>query len=58
MSIGNVPLWQPAVSLAGLVATTYLFVLIAGRFFRADTLLSDASLNWGRIVREVRGVWA
>ena len=34
----------------------YLFVLMAGRFFRADTLLSDASLNWRRIVREVRGM--
>jgi len=55
MSISYVPFWQPVVSLAGLVATTYLFVLIAGRFFRADTLLSDASLNWGRIRAELRG---
>jgi len=56
LSISHVPLWQPVVSLAGLAGTTYLFVLLSGRFFRADTLLSDASLNWGRIVREVRGV--
>ena len=51
---GGVPTWQPAVGLLGLAATTYLFVLLAARFFRADTLLSSAGLDWQRIVREFR----
>lgn len=52
---GGVPAWQPAVGLLGLAATTYLFVLLSARFFRADTLLSSASLHWRRIVQEFRG---
>ena len=55
MSVVAVPAWQIALSLLGLAATTYLFVLLAARFFRADTLLSNASLNWPRILRELRG---
>lgn len=55
MSVVAVPIWQIAVSLAGLTVTTYLFVLVSARFFRADTLLSNASLNWSRIVAELRG---
>jgi len=51
---GGVPNWQPAVGLLGLAATTYLFVLLSARFFRADTLLSSASLHWRRIVQEFR----
>jgi len=49
-----VPAWQPAVGLLGLAATTYLFVLLSARFFRADTLLSSASLHWRRLVQEFR----
>jgi ABC-2 type transport system permease protein len=55
LSVGHVPFWQPVVSLIGLIVTTYLFVLLAARLFRADTLLSDASLNWGRLRAELRG---
>lgn len=55
LAAGGVPAWQPFVALAGLVATAYLFVLLAARFFRADTLLSATSLSWGRIAAEVRG---
>jgi ABC-2 type transport system permease protein len=55
LSVVAVPAWQVALSLGGLAVTTYLLVLLAARFFRADTLLSHASLNWGRLVREVRG---
>jgi ABC-2 type transport system permease protein len=55
LSVGHVPFWQPLVSLIGLIVTTYLFVLLAARLFRADTLLSDASLNWGRLRAELRG---
>ncbi|MFQ5399303.1 MAG: ABC transporter permease [Anaerolineae bacterium] len=51
---GGVPLWQPAASLAGLAVTTYLFVLLSARFFRADTLLSTAAFNWRRLFREFR----
>jgi ABC-2 type transport system permease protein len=55
LSTGEVPLWQPFVALAGLIITAYLFVLLAARFFRADTLLSSASISWGRIVGELKG---
>ncbi len=51
---GGVPLWQPIVSLAGLALTAYLLVLLSARFFRADTLLSGASLHWRRIVQEFK----
>ena len=55
LSVVAVPAWQIALSLAGLAVTTYLLVLLAARFFRADTLLSTTSLSWGRIVKELRG---
>ena len=55
LSVVAVPAWQIALSLSGLAVTTYLLVLLAARFFRADNLLSHASLNWGRLIREVRG---
>jgi ABC-2 type transport system permease protein len=51
---GGVPLWQPIAGLIGLAITTYLFVLLAARFFRADTLLSTSSLQWQRLWRELR----
>jgi ABC-2 type transport system permease protein len=54
LAAGGVPLWQPIVGLVGLAVTTYAFVLISARFFRADTLLSSASLSWGRLVEEFR----
>ncbi|MBN2002297.1 MAG: ABC transporter permease [Anaerolineae bacterium] len=54
LAMGGVPLWQPIVSLIGLAVTTYVFVLLAGRLFRADTLLSVASLNWARLAAEVK----
>jgi ABC-2 type transport system permease protein len=51
----SVPLWQILLSLALSAATTYGFVLLAARFFRADTLLSGASLSWNRIIGQLRG---
>jgi ABC-2 type transport system permease protein len=51
---GNVPFWQPAIGVLGLAATAYLFVLLAARLFRADTLLSSASLNARRVLEELR----
>lgn len=50
---GGVPIWQPIVSVFGLAITTYIFVRLAARFFRADTLLSSASLDWQRLGREL-----
>lgn len=45
----NVPAWQIAASLGGLAVTAYLIILLAGRFFRADTLLSGAAIEWRRV---------
>lgn len=41
-----VPTWQILLSLGGLALLTYGMVLLAARFFRADTLLSSAALHW------------
>jgi ABC-2 type transport system permease protein len=49
LAVGSVPLWQILVSVAALALTTYLFILLAGRFFRAGNLLSDASFSWRRV---------
>lgn len=51
---GGVPLWQPLIGVILLAGATYLFVLLAARFFRADTLLSSDSLNWKRFVVEFK----
>jgi ABC-2 type transport system permease protein len=49
-----VPVWQMLAGLAGLALTAYGFVALAGRFFRADTLLSDAGLSLERLMGEFR----
>lgn len=41
----GVPVWQPIVSLVLLAATTYLVVVVTARLFRAQTLLSGATLT-------------
>ena len=48
LAVAPVPWWQLAVSLAALVVTTYLFVLLAARFFQAGNLLSSAAFSWKR----------
>jgi len=48
-----VPLWQVLVSLLLLAMTAYGFVLLSARFFRSDTLLSNAPLNMARLKREL-----
>jgi ABC-2 type transport system permease protein len=53
-----VPLWQILVSLGALALTSYLFVLLSSRLFRADTLLSNDSFSWKRLVKEVRKSFA
>jgi ABC-2 type transport system permease protein len=45
----EVPLWQILTSLGGLALTTYLIVLLAARFFRAETLLSSDSITPKRL---------
>ncbi len=54
LATASVPAWQPAVGLVGLALVAYLFVLVAARLFRADTILSTASLTWKRIGQELR----
>jgi ABC-2 type transport system permease protein len=49
MAVADVPAWQILVSLAGLAVTAYLFVVLAGRFFRSGNLLSQESFNWRRL---------
>jgi ABC-2 type transport system permease protein len=51
----DVPIWQLGLSLVLLGLTAYGFVLLAARFFRADTLLSQAPLNLARIKAELFG---
>jgi ABC-2 type transport system permease protein len=55
LAAGEVPIEQILIGLAGLAITTYLFVLLAARFFRADTLLSTSSLSLRRILSTLRG---
>ena len=54
LAAGGVPFWQAALSLVGLAVTAYIFIHLAARFFRADTLLSSGSLSWRRIGSELR----
>ncbi|HEY4720933.1 MAG TPA: ABC transporter permease [Anaerolineae bacterium] len=54
LSAASVPIEQLLIGLVLLAATTYLFVLLSARFFRADTLLSGDSLNFRRLIREFR----
>jgi len=46
IAVAPVPLWQIAVSLAGLAVTAYVFVILSARFFQAGNLLSQATFNW------------
>ena len=49
MVVTDVALWQLLASLLAQLGTAYLFVLLAARFFRADTLLADTALSWQRL---------
>ncbi len=55
MLLVAVPLWQRIAAAGGLALTAWLFVLLAARFFRADTLLSNLPLNWRRFRQAWRG---
>ncbi|MGD8464903.1 MAG: ABC transporter permease [Anaerolineae bacterium] len=50
LAVAPVPLWQTLASLAGLALTTYLFLMVAARFFRPGNLLSSEAFNWRRLV--------
>jgi ABC-2 type transport system permease protein len=50
LAIAPVPLWQVLLSLGGLAATAYVFLLLASRFFRAGNLLSQEAFNWRRLL--------
>jgi ABC-type Na+ efflux pump permease subunit len=50
----TVPFWQLALGLAALAVTAYGLVALAGRLFRADNLLSTASLDVQRLLRELK----
>lgn len=50
LALTEVPIWQILISLAGLAITAYLVITLAGRFFRADSLLSTASFSWRRML--------
>lgn len=54
LAVAEVPFWQPLLGLALLAASAYLVVLLAGRLFRADTLLSGSALSWTRVTDELR----
>jgi ABC-2 type transport system permease protein len=49
-----VPIWQILFSLTGLALTTYLIVLLAAKFFQAETLLSFDNLNIKRILNAIK----
>jgi ABC-2 type transport system permease protein len=49
LAAASVPPWQILLSLGLLILSTYGFLALAARFFRADTLLSTMSLNWKRV---------
>ncbi len=51
LTTGNVPIWQLILSLGGLTITSYLFIILSSRLFRADNLLSSESLDWKRIMK-------
>lgn len=54
LSTGTVVAWQPLAGLVLLAITTYLVILLAARFFRADNLLSGTALNFKRLVAGFR----
>ncbi len=54
LAAGPVPIEQLLIGLGLLAITTYGFVMLAARFFRADTLLAMNSISLKRIVQAFR----
>ncbi len=55
LAVGDVPAWQLLVSVLALVGTTYLFIVLAGRFFKSGNLLSDTAFSWRRLASGWKG---
>ena len=51
LAVAPVPAWQLGLSLAGVGLTAWVVVTLAGRFFRADHLLSDTAFTWTRLLK-------
>ncbi|MBN1267694.1 MAG: ABC transporter permease [Anaerolineales bacterium] len=56
LTIVPVPLWELVGSLAGVLLAAGLLLHTASQLFRADTLLSSASLNFKRLLTELLAV--
>jgi len=54
LASGPVPIEQLVLGLAILAITTYGIIVYSARFFRADTLLSFNTLNFKRLLQEIR----
>jgi ABC-2 type transport system permease protein len=54
MASTTVPFWQLLLGAGALAAAACGFVVLAGRMFRADNLLSTAGLNMKRLLREIK----
>jgi ABC-2 type transport system permease protein len=54
LAVADVPPLQILLSLAGLAVMTYLMVILAARFFRADTLLSFDPIKKERLIAALR----
>ncbi|MGC9334236.1 MAG: ABC transporter permease, partial [Anaerolineae bacterium] len=50
LAVATVPWWQVLLSLGGVAVTAYVFVVLAGRFFRAGNLLSQQAFSWRRML--------
>lgn len=55
MTAVSVPLWQSLLSVGLLAVSTYALVLLSAKLFRADTLLSQAPLNFERLKKAFTG---
>lgn len=51
LAVAPVPAWQLGLSLGGVALTAWGVVTLAGRFFRADHLLSDTAFTWTRLLK-------
>jgi ABC-2 type transport system permease protein len=48
LAVAEVPGWQIFLSLFGLVVSTYFFIVLAGRIFQSENLLSYVPFSWRR----------
>jgi len=55
LALSDVPFWQIGVSIVLLLASSYLFISIAARFFQSGTMLSGAPFSLGRFFSTMKG---